>query len=67
MTSQDDSCDTGAQQNYSLPVHDYRDPTYYFDDGNLLLLVDGTLFNVSRSVFLQKALLSIISRFIPRF
>jgi hypothetical protein len=63
MTSQEDAYDTGVQKSASMPVYDFRDPIYYFDDGNLLLLVDGTLFNVSRTIFPQ-ALLSIFSRFI---
>ncbi|KAG8740973.1 hypothetical protein FRC10_003511 [Ceratobasidium sp. 414] len=43
------------QQNHILsPAHDYRDPTYYFDDGNLLLLIDVTLFKVHSSILARE-------------
>ncbi|KAG8702772.1 hypothetical protein FRC08_003253 [Ceratobasidium sp. 394] len=35
-------------------AHDLRDPTYYFDDGNLLLLVDVILFKVHSSVLARE-------------
>lgn len=50
MAGRQEMTGTEASHDSPLPALDVRDPTYYFDDGNVVLVVGETLFKASLRV-----------------